>query len=133
MSATAFELRKKKNKLWKKFTFTGHSSDLSEFKKVRNEFRKLTRNLRKDYEKHLAPDIKNKPKAVWHYVNSRIKTRPTNDELHRPDNTTTSCDAEMAELFNSYFTSVFTQEDLSTIPVLQLETQPPLIKSLRHS
>ena len=32
----------------------------------------------------------------------------------------------MAELFNNYFTRVFTQEDLSTTPVLQLETQPLL-------
>ena len=55
---------------------------------------------------------------------------PTIDELHCPDNTTTSCGTEMAELFNNYFTSVFTHEELSTIPVLQLETQPPLIGPL---
>ena len=78
--------------------YTCHSSELSEF---RNEFRKLTRNLRKDYEKHLVANINNKPKAFWQYVNSRIKTHPTIDELHCPDNTTTSCDTEMAELFNN--------------------------------
>ena len=35
MSAAAFELSKKKNKLWKKFTFTGNSSDLSGLKKFK--------------------------------------------------------------------------------------------------
>ena len=52
------------------------------------------------------------------------------DELYHPDNTTTSCDTEMEELLNNYFSTVFTQEDLSTIPVLQLETQPPLFEPL---
>ena len=36
----------------------------------------------------------------------------------------------MAELFNNYFTSVFTHEDLSSIPVLQTDDQSPLIGSL---
>ena len=61
MTAVAFNLRKKKNKLWKEFASTGSLSDLSDFKKVNNEFRKLTCDLRKDYEKCLVNNIGNKP------------------------------------------------------------------------
>ena len=81
----------------------------------------------RDYEMELVGNINIKPKAFWQYVNTRIKTRPIIDELCRPDNTTTSCPEEMAKLFNNYFSSVFTQEDLSSTLPLQLNDQAPPI------
>ena len=56
-------------------------------------------------------NIGSKPKAFWKYVNSRVKTRPTIDELYKSDGTFTSEHSEMVNLFNDYFCSVFTSED----------------------
>jgi len=43
-----FNLKKKKNKLWKKYRSTHSPNDLSNFKSINNELRSLTRILRKN-------------------------------------------------------------------------------------
>jgi len=98
-------IEKKKNK-WKKFASSCSPLDLSNLKKVRNELRKLTRDLRKDFEKHLVSNVGTKSKAFWQYINSRIKTRPsidTIDELCCPDGSITSSHPEIAKLFMIIF------------------------------
>ena len=54
------------------------------------------------------------------YVNSCLKICPTINSLYRDDNSVTYSDQEKCELFNHYFSSVFTNEDYSTIPSFQL-------------
>ena len=44
------------------------------------------------------------------------KIRPTIDDLQCPDRSTSHTDRDKADTLNKYFTSVFTQENLSTIP-----------------
>ena len=56
-------------------------------------------------------NIGTKPKAFWKYVNSRIKICPTIDELHRSDGSSASSHSEIVNMFNEYFSSVFTCED----------------------
>jgi len=57
----------------------------------------------------------------WKYVNSQLKVRPSLDILHRPDNTIAHLDCEKSELLNNYFSSVSTQENLSSIPSFNLD------------
>ena len=109
-----FSLRKHKNKLWKKYLSTCSPTDLSNFKKVNNQLRNLTRNLKRTYEEQLIQKIKSKPKAFWQYVNSKVKTRPNITELLCSDGTAEGSDAEMATMFNDYFSSVFTCEDTTS-------------------
>jgi len=131
--SNALSLRRKKNKLWKKFSSSHSPLDLSNFKKVSNELRKLTRDLRKDFEKHLISNVRTKPKAFWQYINSRIKTCPSIDELYRPDGLITSFHPEMPKLLNDYFSSVFTHEDTNSIPTLQSDDQPPPIHTFQFT
>ena len=44
-------------------------------RKPPNELRKLTRQLRTDFETKLAEESKQKPKQLWKYVNSELKER----------------------------------------------------------
>ena len=48
-----------------------------------------------------------------------MKTRSAVADLERPDGTMTETDVDKAEILNSYFTSVFTQESLENIPTLE--------------
>ena len=48
-----------------------------------------------------------------------MKTRSTVADLKRPDGTMTETDVDKAEILNSYFTSVFTQETLENIPTFE--------------
>ena len=112
------QLKKQKNKLWKRYLFTRSPTDLATFKSVNNQLRSLTRNLKRNYERQLIQNIKSKPEAFWQYINSKVKTRPSITELLRSDGTTLSSDAEMANLLKDYFSSVFTDEDSTSLPAV---------------
>jgi len=77
--------------------------DLSNFKKVSNEIRKLTCDLRKHFWKHLVSNAGTKPKAFSQYINSRIKNCPSIDELYYPESSVTSSHPEMAKLLTIIF------------------------------
>ena len=109
-------LKNKKCKLWHKFRSTNSPSDYKSYCQARHQLRKLTRSLRESYERKLASNRKIDVKHFWKYVNSRLKIRPTINSLYRGDNSVTYADQEKCELFNHYFSSVFTNEDCSTIP-----------------
>jgi len=53
----ALKLKNKKNYLWRKFTISNLSSDLSAFKQCRNSLRSLTRQLRNNFERKLADNV----------------------------------------------------------------------------
>ena len=86
---------------------------------------------KKDYEKHLAQNIKSKPKAFWQYINSKVKTHPNITELLHSDGTIASSDTEMATMFNNYFSSVFTCKDTTSLPTSD-STGTPLIPDSIH-
>ena len=52
----------------------------AEFCKARNQVRKMTRKLQKQFEMKLAAEAKSNPKAIWKYINS--KTRVGVSELN---------------------------------------------------
>ena len=116
-----FSLKKQKNKLWKRYLFTRSPTGLATFKSVNNQLRSLTHNLKRNYERQLVQNIKSKPKAFWQCINSKVKTRPSITELLRSDGTTSSSDAEMANLFNDYFSSTFTDEDATSFPAVDTQ------------
>jgi len=106
-------------------------TDLLNYKAVNNRLRKLTHNLRRTYEMNLAMNVGSRPKAFWKYVYSRVKARPTIEELCKPDGTTTSFHPDMVNLFNAYFSSVFTSED-NFVPVPQTDSSPSIILLLHR-
>ena len=116
--------------MWKKHRSTRSPTDLLNFKTVNNQLRSLTRNLKKDYEKQFVQNVKSKPKAFWQYVNSKVKTRPSITELICSDDTVTCSDFEMATLFNNYFSTVFTNEDITSTPAIDPNGSPPISESI---
>ena len=59
----AWRLRKKKNKLWAAYTRSQSHLDYVRFSRCRNDLRKLTRNLREDFEKKSGPANEAKPQG----------------------------------------------------------------------
>ena len=59
---------KKKHRCWTRYLVT-------EYCKLRNKVRNLTRKVIKSKEKEIAKHIKDNPKKCWHYTQSRMKTR----------------------------------------------------------
>ena len=89
---------------------------------ARNELQNLTRSLRKTYECSLASNRKVDIKHFWKYVNSHLKVCLSISSLCCDDNSVTYSDFEKCELFNNFFSSVFTSEDCLFIPSFQLHS-----------
>ena len=79
---------------------------------------KCTRQLCRDFEHDPSRNIKTDPKAFWRYTNSKLKNRPKLGDLTQEDGSLTKDDTKKAQLLHSFFASVFTKENLDTLPSL---------------
>ena len=118
MTYEALKLRRRKEKLWTRYTKTGRDIDHAEYARARNKLRKMTRSLKRAFENNLVSNVKNRPKAFWAYVGSKIKTNPGIGTLEKVDGSLAATEQAKAEALNHQFTSVFTQEDLAEVPTL---------------
>ena len=66
---------KEKHQLRRKAIQTKDPEIRIEYNKIRNEVRKLTRSIINDYEKEIAKNAKENPKAIWRYINLKSKTK----------------------------------------------------------
>ena len=65
----------------------------------------------------MAGNIKNYSKSLYAYVRSKQKVRDKVGPLENNSGNIISDGFQMAELLNEYFSSVFTTEDISSLPV----------------
>ena len=105
---------KDKKNSWKSVTKASTADEKQaswrDFKRNRNKLRRLTRKLRKCYQKRLATTVKENPKAFWAYSRSTVKLKDKVRDLERPDGSLASEDSEKAEILSSFFAGVFTAE-----------------------
>ena len=115
------DLKHKKEVQWKRFRRTGNRLDHLRFTQTRNSLRNLTRTLRSKFEKKIAGEVKNNPKAFWRYVNPKIKVKALIPTLvdEALDGVEAASDDDKAEILSKFFTSTFTRESLDNIPEFQ--------------
>ena len=117
MTREAQRVKNKKIRLWKKFLATRSTYDRNNFTRCKNSFRALTRKLRRDFEIDISKVVKEKPKLLWSYAKSRIKNKDQISTLIKADGTVAASSPQAkAEALNEFFASVFTIEDLNSIP-----------------
>ena len=123
--ANAIKKRNKKHK-----SMSPHPSpwEIAEHKRLCREVDKLVRSAKISEEKRVASASKENPKEFFAYVNSRKPIKNNISPLKDLEGNLVTSDFEKAELMNKYFTSVFTTEELSTIPepVIKYEGTRPL-------
>ena len=69
----------------------------------------------------MASNIKNDSKSFYTYVRSKQKVRDKVGPLENNSGNIISDGFQMAEVLNEYFSSVFTTEDISSLPVIKFE------------
>ena len=111
-------LRRKKNKAYVAYIGSRNNDTHARYVILRNKLRKKTRQVRRDHETKLAQDFKEKPKLMWRYINSRLKTRSCIEDLNRTDGTAARTNLEKAEELRLQFDSVFTKENISFLPAM---------------
>ena len=75
------------------------------------------RKSKRTFEKKLAGNIKNYSRSFYAYVRIKQKVRDKVGPLENNSGNIISDGFQMAEVLNKYFSSVFTTEDISSLPV----------------
>ncbi len=91
------------------------STTRERYAKLRNQTKWEVRKAVRTYEKKIAEDSKNNPKAFYKYIKSKTKVRHGIPDLEM-NNEIASDDLQKANMLNNFYTSVFTHEDTNHIP-----------------
>ena len=125
MNKNVRDLIREKNSAFKKYLSTRTISDYKNYCRLRNKTRKATRSAAKQYEKTVVKFSKSNPKIFYKYTNSKLKTCSGIPTLEHEGKIYKS-NTDKANLLNSHFSSVFTNEDLTNIPSIQSMSVRPL-------
>ena len=105
-----------------RYTCKKDKSDLNfqTFKKIEKNTRLKVRQLKADFEKRLAQSIKENPKSFYSYANKKVNKSSIGPLKIGTDIITD--EMKIAEELNKFFVSVFTEDNLESIPSVDLTT-----------
>ena len=125
---------KRKNRIWSKMRKNlATEEEKLEFKKLRNQIRRLTRKMAKAVQKSVADQAKTNPKLFWKYAQSKLKTRSGIPDLliDKKKQQYTKNDKDKADTFSKQFSSVFTVEpDGDTMPDFDEQEYEQVLSSI---
>ena len=103
--------------MWRVYRRTRKDEDYANYKEALNLATTEIRKSKRTFEKKLAGNKKNDSKSCHAYVRSKQKVRDKVRPLENNRGNIISDGFQMAEVLNEYFSSVFTTEDISSLPV----------------
>ena len=98
------------------YTRTRKDEEYVNFKEALNLDTTEIRKPKRTFNKKLAGNIKNYSKSFYSYIRSKLKVRDKVGPLENNRGNIISDGFQMAEVLNEYFSSVFTTEDISSLP-----------------
>ena len=111
---------KKKYNLYNKYLNTLSDDDGRNYIHKRNECNRMIRKAKRKHEKSLAEGSKIDSKMFWRYVQCKVKNiggiSPLQGELGHLSVT----NIDKANTLNNYFSTVFVQENVNTLPKTEL-------------
>ena len=119
LSKEAIRKIKYKQMMWKTYIHTGSEEDYCIYKNALNQATAEIRNSKRSYEQKIAFNIKHDSTSLYAYVRSKQKVQDKVGPLEGSDENIITEGFLMAENLNEYFSSVFTREDISILPVLE--------------
>ena len=115
MNARIMRTIRKKRRLWKRYSQSKDYDDHQAYKTVEKEVQRSVRQAKRKFERKLAKSAKKNPKEFYSYIKSKTSNKESVGPLKDGDSTTTE-NSRIAELLNSFFSSVFTSEDCVNRP-----------------
>jgi len=112
ISHKALKCVRKKNKVFSKYKDRNHPA----VRKANSKAKAALKKARHLFEKKLASSIKCDKKSFYAYARSKAKSKIQISSVFDDKGRQIHDDSQMAEAFNAYFTSVFTREDVSSLP-----------------
>ena len=117
LSKEAFKKIIYKQSMWRVYKHTGKDKDYEVYKEALNAATNEVRKSKRDFEHKLAQNIKSDSKSFYAYVRSKQKVRDKVGQLEDNAGIKITQGCLMAEELNKHFSSVFTREDTSSLPV----------------
>ena len=112
-----------KQTMWRVYRRTRKDEDYAKYKEALNAATTEIRQSKRSYEQKLACNIKNDSKSFYAYVRSKQNVQDKVGPLEDSAGNIISQGFLMAEDLNGYFSSVFTKEDISSLPVADAKFQ----------
>ena len=112
-----------KQTMWRVYRRTRKDEDYTKYKEALNAATTEIRQSKRSYEQKLACNIKNDSKSFYAYVRSKQNVQDKVGPLEDSAGNIISQGFLMAEDLNGYFSSVFTKEDISSLPVADAKFQ----------
>ena len=112
-----------KQTMWRVYRRTRKEEDYAKYKEALNAATTEIRQSKRSYEQKLACNIKNDSKSFYAYVRSKQNVQDKVGPLEDSAGNIISQGFLMAEDLNGYFSSVFTKEDISSLPVADAKFQ----------
>jgi len=113
----------KKKTAWKRAKKSNTATAWAKFRAVRNETCALVRVKQESFLNSLAVTCKENPKRFWSYFKSKTKNHSLPDEIHN-DNLSCSDPQDKATMFNSYFVSLFSSNQVMQFPSIPNNVVP---------
>ncbi len=104
---------RRKKRLWRK---AKRGTCVEEYCDADREVKKMIRNAKKKFKKRLPDDKSGNSRPFYTYVKKKTKSRTAIGPLLDSEKKSITGEKEMADLLNGFFSSVFTREDLTSIP-----------------
>ena len=123
INQTIKRLSRRKNRAWRKAKTTGRKEDWQRFKFLQKQTRRACRRSYSDFVSGLIND--DGDRNLWRYIKSKRCDSHGVSPLKK-DGLTFSDSKTKANILNEQFCSVFTQENLSTLPDLGESPHPDM-------
>ena len=117
LSKEAFRKIRYKQNMWRVYKHTGKDKDYDAYKEALNAATNEVRKSKRNFEHKLAQNIKSDSKSFYAYVRSKQNVRDRVGPLEDNAGNKITQGILMAEELNMHFSSVFTREDTSSLPV----------------
>ena len=109
--------------MWRVYRHTRKEEDYANYKEALNAATTEIRQSKRSYEQKLACNIKHDSKGFYAYVRSKQNVQDKVGPLEDSAGNIVSQGFLMAEDLNGYFSSVFTKENISSLPVADAKFQ----------
>ena len=119
MNQNIMRLIRKKRRLWNWYKTTRDYTEYQAYLAVQKSVTKTIRAAKKEFERKLAKNFKNNPRQFYSHLNNNTKSRAQVGPLKNESGEQISDSQGMCNVLNSFFTSVFTEEDTANIPTLE--------------
>jgi hypothetical protein len=116
MNDAALKKVRLKRKAYQRYLQTREGTDYLEYCKARNQVKRSCRRAIREFEKKIAAEAKNNPKAFYAYARSKLKTKEGIADLEDGKGSTATSDEDKANVLNDFFCSVFMKEGLEDLP-----------------